>query len=375
MKKKLKIAMFFSSDPAHAGGVQEHIFYLSKYLSKLGHKIDIYGPQNNRLNYKNYHGISKVITLPLPNGDWSNITIPLENINEITKKIYLNNYNVLHIHEPYIPFVNWNLIGKNKITKVATFHSAWNKYSLINLINPMIPLFKNLFSDNFKGAIFVSKTGIKRWKEICGRNILKRVIHNGIDNSLKPSKEKTHSNSIRILFLGRLVYRKGIHYLLKSFKKLIINDSNIRLIIVGDGKTRKDLESYCRKNKMLSQVHFVGEVFGKEKIQYYQEADIFCAPYFDEAFGITIIEAMAVGVPIVGFKNESFREILKNYPYPELLVEPREVERLTEALKKIIDDKNMRQEISSWLVKESKKYSWEKIAKETEEFYYKSLGK
>ena len=77
---------------------------------------------------------------------------------------------------------------------------------------------------------------------------------------------------------------------------------------------------------------------------------------------------------IVGFKNSAFQEILKGYPYPELLVKSRDVNKLAWALEKIIEDKNIRQEISSWLIKESKKYNWEKIAKETEEFYYQVLS-
>ena len=83
---------------------------------------------------------------------------------------------------------------------------------------------------------------------------------------------------------------------------------------------------------------------------------------------------MATGTPIVGFNNSAFKEILKNYPYPDLLVKSRDVDKLALALEKIIKNNNMREKLSLWLIKESKKYSWKKIAKETEEFYYKILN-
>ena len=82
---------------------------------------------------------------------------------------------------------------------------------------------------------------------------------------------------------------------------------------------------------------------------------------------------MATGTPIIGFKSSAFKETLKDYPYPELFVKPRDVDKLAQAIEIIIKDKEMRQKITTWLIKESKKHSWEKIAKETEEFYFNIL--
>ena len=99
MKKKLKIAMFFSSDPSQAGGVQEHVFNLSRHLSALGHKIDIYGPENNILHYINYHPISKSVAVPIPIGNWANFTIRNPEINLI-KILKEKKYDLIHIQEP-----------------------------------------------------------------------------------------------------------------------------------------------------------------------------------------------------------------------------------------------------------------------------------
>lgn len=372
MKKKLKIAMFFSSDPSQAGGVQEHIFFLSEKLKDLGHQITIFGPEKNILPYKNYQPISKILQLPVPNGNWANITIESKNNKKLIEKINRQQYDIIHIHEPYIPFVNWEIIKKTQSKKIATFHSAWDNDSLVNFINPFIALFQDIFSTNFTGAIFVSKIVKKRWQDLCSKKVIQKVIYHGVDKSFFPINKKD-SNIINLLFVGRIVNRKGLKYLLKAIKKITKDLSNIKLTVLGDGPMKKSLENYVTKNKLKKFVSFKGETIGQEKIKYYQNADIFCAPYFDEAFGITIIEAMACGLPIVAFKNSAFKEILKDYPYPELLVKPRDVDKLTRALEKIIEDKNMRQEISSWLLKESKKYSWKKVAKEIQEFYYKVL--
>lgn len=202
---------------------------------------------------------------------------------------------------------------------------------------------------------------------------MQQIIHNGVDKMFFPI-EKQKSSSIKILFLGRLVEKKGPKLLLKAFYKIIKKFPKLKLIFVGQGYYKRSLENDVKDRNLESSVFFEGEIIGQERVKYYQQADVFCAPYRDEAFGITLLEAMATGTSIVGFKNSAFNEILKNYPFPELIVKSQDIDKLANALEKIIKDRDMRQKISSWLIKESKKYSWNKIAKETEAFYYRVLN-
>lgn len=374
MKKKLKIAMIFSYDPSQAGGVQEHVRLLSKSLHNLGHHVDIYGPENNIHEFINYNPIAKSITVPVPNGSWANITVEKTDIKKIINKLNKKKYDIVHIHDPYVPFIAWEIMKKTESKKVATFHTAWEDNSIINFVNPFITLFQDTFSTNFSGAIFVSKIVEKRWRELTGKKVKQTIIHNAVDGVFFPVKKKTTSESeTNLLFLGRLVEKKGPKYLLKAFHKICKKFPKAKLTFVGKGPMRESLEKFVKDKKMENNVIFAGEVIGQKRVKFYQRADIFCAPYSDEAFGLTILEAMSAGIPIVGFKNSAFREILKGYPYPEFLVKSRDADRLEEAVEKLIEDKNKRDKISLWLVKESRKYGWEKVAKETEAFYYKVL--
>ena len=374
MKKKLKIAMFFSSDPSQAGGVQEHVFNLSRHLSNLGHKIDIYGPENNILPYINYHSISKSITVPIPNGNWANFTVKKSETNLI-EMLKSKKYDLIHIQEPYIPFINWEVMNESIIPKVATFHTGWDDDSIISFLNPFISLFKNTFSANFRGGIFVSKIVKKRWQSLFSRKLIKETIYNGIEKNFLPLINKKKSKVIKLLFLGRIVSRKGLIYLIKTINQISKKRQDFHLTIVGDGLLKKNLESYVKNHNLQKFVTFTGEIIGDKRIRYYQEADIFCAPYLDEAFGITVLEAAACGLPIVGFNNMAFKEILKKYPYPKLLVKSRNIKKLEKALLTLMDDKKIQKNISAWFFKESKKYSWEKVAAQTEEFYYKILSR
>lgn len=374
MSKRLKIAMIFSYDPSQAGGVQEHVRLLSNSLHDLGHQVDVYGPENNIHKFINYNAIAKSITVPVPNGSWANITVEKNDIKKTINKLNKNKYDIIHIHDPYVPFIAWEIMKKTESKKVATFHSAWEKNSIINFISPFITLFQDTFSTNFSGAIFVSKIVEKRWQELTGKKVKQKIIHNGVDNAFFPIKKK-ETSEINLLFLGRLVEKKGPKYLLKAFYKIMKKFPQVKLTFVGKGPMKKSLVNYVKGKKMKNRVVFAGEIIGQKRVKFYQQADIFCAPYSDEAFGLTILEAMSAGIPIVGFKNSAFKEILKDYPYPEFLVKSRDAEKLARALEKLIEDKNKREKISSWLVSESRKYGWEKIAKKTEEFYYKVLDK
>lgn len=374
MKKKLKIAIVFSSDPSQAGGVQEHIYNLTNELAKLGHKINIFGPENNKIPFINYHPIAKAIKIPVPNGNWSNITIKNNEKYKASQILEKEKFHIIHIHEPYIPFVNWDIFGNTSATKVATFHTAWNNDSILNIVNPFLPLLKEIFSSYFKGVIFVSKIVKRRWQYLCKRSVIQKIIHNGIDRTFFRPAKKAKGKIINLLFVGRLVKRKGLIYLLKTLNKIVKDNLNIRLTIVGDGPEKLESEKYVKENNLNKYVRFVGEILGKERINYYQEADIFCAPYIDEAFGITVLEALSCGIPVVGFKNESFLEILKGYPYPELFVDRKNIVKFSKVLKQLINDQQKRKIIGEWGVSRVKDFDWINLAKKTEEFYYQVLG-
>jgi len=374
MKKKLKIAIVFSSDPSQAGGVQEHVYNLTNELAKLGHKINIFGPENNKIPFINYHPIAKAVKLPVPNGNWSNITIKNNEKYKASQILEKEKFHIIHIHEPYIPFVNWDIFGNTSATKVATFHTAWNNDSILNIVNPFLPLLKEIFSSYFKGVIFVSKIVKRRWQYLCKRSVIQKIIHNGIDRTFFRPAKKAKGKIINLLFVGRLVKRKGLIYLLKTLNKIVKDNPNIRLTIVGDGPEKLESEKYVKENNLNKYVRFVGEILGKERINYYQEADIFCAPYIDEAFGITVLEALSCGIPVVGFKNESFLEILKGYPYPELFVDRKNIVKFSKVLKQLINDQQKRKIIGEWGVSRVKDFDWINLAKKTEEFYYQVLG-
>jgi len=372
MTKKLKIAMFFASDAKQAGGVQEHVYYLAKELENIGHHVDVFGTEKNLLPYKNYHPIATSLNLPLPSGNWGNLTVENDAGKNILQYLANNKYDLIHVHEPQIPFINWEVMKLTNLPKVTTYHATWDLDSPINVLNSFIPLLKDSFLKQVKGSIFVSKRTKKCWEEVFSQRAVKRIIANGIDLNLFKYK-KNNNQKLNILFLARIVPKKGLQFLIRAFEKIIKNNKNITLSVVGDGWDKKNIMNYVKRKKLGRYVKFYGYVDKEKKPEYFQKADIFCAPYINEGFGITLLEAMASGVPIVGFRNDAFDEVLKDYPNRELIVTKKNVDSIYVALTKLINDEKMRSNIRQWELREVKKYSWKKIASEIEAFYFKIL--
>ena len=119
MKKKLKIAMYVSSNASQAGGDKEHILNLSTYLNDKGHKVDIYGPINNIYPFKNYFPITESIFLPGKNN--VAVNIPLRESKEIIHKINLRKYDIIHIHDVFFWYLPLRLLYPRKKVFI-TFH-------------------------------------------------------------------------------------------------------------------------------------------------------------------------------------------------------------------------------------------------------------
>ncbi|MEA1081417.1 glycosyltransferase [Marinobacter qingdaonensis] len=109
----------------------------------------------------------------------------------------------------------------------------------------------------------------------------------------------------QILFVGRLVEKKGLKYLIEALPRILLHQSDCELIIVGDGPERINLEEQTHRLGLSESVRFVGALPQKKLPQYYQSASLFCAPFIEaengdvEGLGLVTIEAMSFRCPIL----------------------------------------------------------------------------
>jgi phosphatidylinositol alpha-mannosyltransferase len=204
------------------------------------------------------------------------------------------------------------------------------------------------------------------------------IIPNGVDvEHFSPDVspvEEFCDGKLNILFVSRLEKRKGLPHLLASFKQVKREIPNSRLIVVGPGtRLRRGYEREVRKSG-LQDVVFTGLVSYEELPSYYKTADVFCAPATGhESFGIILLEAMALGKPIVASSIEGYASVLAHNA-EGLLTPPGDRDMLTRALLSLLTDESLRREMGARGRVKALEYSWERIAQNVLQYYIRVLS-
>jgi len=195
-----------------------------------------------------------------------------------------------------------------------------------------------------------------------------KVIYEGAEwggeeiKSIGYLKEKYQISDNYILYLGTLEPRKNIERLIKAMGEL----KKFDLVIAGaKGWKYEGIFNLIKEtNKTLCReaIKYLGYVPMEDKKSLISWAKCFLFPSFYEGFGLPILEAMSLGVPVISSRASSLPEIVGE---AGLLVDPNSQEELQKALAKIMGDENLRQDLGRKALERSKQFSWEKCARET----------
>jgi phosphatidylinositol alpha-mannosyltransferase len=168
--------------------------------------------------------------------------------------------------------------------------------------------------------------------------------------------------------------RKGLNYLLEAHKHIKQEIPNSRLIIVGPGtRLRNKYEKRVAQNG-LKDVVFVGCVSHDELPRYYKTADIVCAPATGkESFGIVLLEAMALGKPVVASNIDGYASIM-THGAEGLLVPPKDEKALAQALLSLMESKSLRQQMGVRGRLTAADYDWKRVVQKVLDYYVKVLN-
>jgi phosphatidylinositol alpha-mannosyltransferase len=174
-----------------------------------------------------------------------------------------------------------------------------------------------------------------------------------------------------IIFLGRLVERKGAIHLLKAVRILQSRQQldGVRVNICGDGELRKELEDFVATHQLQDNVFFHGFIDPEEKNDFLASADVAVYPSTGgEAFGIVLIEAMATGKTVVlGGDNSGYRTVLGGRE--ELLFDPTNHAVLADKLLHYLQDKKAAQSAIDWQTEEVRQYDVNVVGQEMVDIY------
>jgi phosphatidylinositol alpha-mannosyltransferase len=368
-RRHLRIGFVLDDTLDTPDGVQQYVLTLGSWLSRQGHEVHYLVGETNRQDISNIHSMARNIKVHF---NKNRLSIPLPTskkvITEILKQLKLD---VLHVQMPYSPLFAGRVIkaAPPKTKLIGTFHivpANWlhtaGALSLDILNHHTIRQFDQIISVSQPAADFA--------RSIFGIESI--IIPNAVNVSHfkhKPIYDKT----LKIVFLGRLVERKGCYYLLKSLLQLQKQYKGRYLVIIGGkGPLKLKLEQYALKNK-LKKLKFIGFVEETDKPALLANADIAVFPSTGgESFGISLIEAMASGSRVIlGGDNAGYRGILSEYP--DLLINPKDSKAFANRLQYFLENKAARESAYKWAKVNIGQYDIPVIGKRVLAVYIKEL--
>ena len=372
----MKIALVSPYDFIHPGGVVNHILALYDQLREMGHEVKIIAPASRSVQSKDdrFLHIGKARPLPV-RGTTIRISLSLRLASKIKEVLSREKFDIIHLHEPFMPMLCSAVLRFSDSVNIGTFHACRGSPGY-NFGWPISKLMLHRRRRKLAGKIAVSKPAMDyASKYVPGQYT---IIPNGIDlKHFSPDVspiERFADGKINILFVGRLEKRKGLDHLLKAYNKVKKEYANCRLIIVGPGVIfRRKYERYVRRNH-LADVVFIGMVDYDELPRYYKTADIFCSPATGrESFGIVLLEAMALGKPIVATNIEGYASVITNGE-EGYLVPPDDDNELARVLMALITDKSLRQQMGARGLITAQEHDWKEIARRVVDYYIKIFG-
>jgi glycosyltransferase involved in cell wall biosynthesis len=206
------------------------------------------------------------------------------------------------------------------------------------------------------------------------------VVYCGIGEAFRPLDEdqvaafrsKRGLPERFILFVGTIEPRKNVTRLIEAFADLRFAICDLRLVIGGaKGWFYEDVFARVEELGLEGEVMFPGYIPVSELPLWYNAAELFVYPSLYEGFGLPPLEAMACGTPVVTANTSSLPEVVGE---AGLTVDPLDVEGLAEAMRRVLGDEALRQEMRERGLQRAKGFSWTKTALETVQVYRRAMG-
>jgi len=173
-----------------------------------------------------------------------------------------------------------------------------------------------------------------------------------------------------ILCVASLSPRRNLLRLFKAFKKLITDHSDFKaftLVIAGNVDFKyKNLFRYIKESNLTDNVHFIGQVKEGDLPAVYNGARLFVYPSLYEGFGLTVLEAMACGVPVISSDVSSIPEITGE---AAVLIDPFSVDEIAETMYKVLTNVTLSESMKEKGISRAAEFTWEKTAHSTNNIY------
>ena len=373
----LRIALVAEDYYPQLGGVPEHVHHLAGELERLGHRATIVTSRMRMHGhvdppYVRRVGQSLVI---YANGGVARVTVGWRLTSQLEALFRAERFDIVHVHgglNPTFGIVAPRAAWRAGIPVVATFHT-WFPHS-VGLRILRKPLQRML--DRHAATIAVSNVA----RDAMSRYLTARweIIPNGVDTTFfRPgltvgeSRGRSERRAPKLLWLGRIEPRNDLGTVLAAMPRILERHPDARLTVVGDGPWRSRLERAARRLGLGASVHFAGYANG-DRPAYYRGSDVYLCPTTRASFGVTLLEAMACGTPLVVSDIPAFRDLAG--PSQAVFAPPGEPAAWGDAVNALIEDTERRDVMMSEGRKVAERHAWPAVAQRVLAVYRRVTG-
>ncbi len=324
----MKIAIFSDTFPPQINGVAHAAYLSAKNLIERGHKVAVFTvakkpkdrPDINLENLK----VFRLFSVPALVYPGERFTLPIGITLWQMKKF---NPDIIHVHTPFS--VGWEAVLASKILKiplVGTHHTFYNYYlKHIKLDFEWMKKISWKFTIGFYNRCNLILSPSKSLADELVREGLKCSIHvlqNSINIDLfKPLENQQIREEIKksfgvknrsICYMGRLSYEKSIDQVIRAFALINKKMPDLNLMLIGDGPERPNLEKLAKNLNLNPSIIFTGSLFyNGDLVRALQANDLFISASKSENMPLSVLEAMAVALPMVLVKEKGLAELIK----------------------------------------------------------------
>lgn len=351
-------------------------------LQKLGHKVEIIRLQIG----KNVDSTEVLEGLIVHNIYISNCVLDKVYASyeqRLKGRVNWTLYDIVSIHIVSVPFAESVISECHKANVPTVFHfhglNVWdNYYHKKDFIHKLLHIIE---TRRKIGLLKKCRAIVGVSKGVCDvvRERLQfpesYLVYNGVDIEKFPRTPKVYKNgaTFNILCVANYIPIKGQEYLIKAIAQVAKEGIKIHLYLIGQGPDETKLRKMVVDLKIQGSVTFLGLQPYENVYRYMSQADMFIMPSYYDSFGCVYVEAMSTGTVTCGCDVYGPKEII-NDGVDGLLVKPRDVQSIVDAIKKVHSDICYRKRIEDNAVKRAAQFSWEKSAIALEAVYTNILN-
>jgi len=359
------------------GGIQEHVYHFGLEAQKKGHDVHIFTSQVRDLPDNDNHGLVALptthvgVSLPLyNNGSVARISVGFHLGRKLQEAFARERLDIIHIHSPLTPTLPLLAITRADTATVGTVHTNFDGSFFLRLLSrKLIDHVKRL-----DGLIAVSKTAASAIGRYFNTDF--RIIPNGVDVSQfspqVPRITKFDDDQFNLLWVGRMEPRNGLDRMINAFTLARAKRKDLRLVVVGDGPLAQTYRSMVPRH-LRDSVHFMGSV-NVERPALFSTADVLCTPATISSFGITLLEGMAAGIPIIASDIPGFTDVM-THEKEGMLIDTRKTDVFAGAILRLANDRPLAKTFGERGRQTALTYSWPVVTDKILDFYQEAIAR